>query len=246
MFASNNFFRSHYIATHPEKMRLNRPAETLIKQSAGILVTERPPPKPKRTKTDESGAESWAYPNGDFYRGSFAGNKRNGHGMYCFANGDRYEGEWKDNLIHGQGTFTQSRGDVYTGDFVAGRPHGRGVYYYHDGHISEGWWVRGKRSGYSKHTYHFPPDGKGEGGTESYEGGYRGGLRHGFGVYTYRNGDQEQGQWVNDKPDGEHVYFKQKSGVTRKTCRQWKGGKLVRGVRRAKNLFTPWKFKKEW
>ena len=56
-------------------------------------------------------------PNGDFYRGRFADDKRNGHGMCCFANGD-----WKDNLAHGQGTFTQSCGDVFKGDFVSGKP----------------------------------------------------------------------------------------------------------------------------
>ena len=35
-----------------------------------------------------------AYPNGDFYEGTFVKGKRNGKGVYVFKDGERYEGDF--------------------------------------------------------------------------------------------------------------------------------------------------------
>ena len=42
---------------------------------------------------------------------------------------------------------------------------------------------------------------------EVYQGDFRDNRRNGFGVYTYANGDTEQGQWVDGLPHGEHEFF---------------------------------------
>ena len=66
---------------------------------------------------------------GNTYKGEFANNRRNGHGVYTFvATGMVYTGAWKDNLYHGEGTLQDDVG-TYVGTFVCGKKHGLGKFH---------------------------------------------------------------------------------------------------------------------
>jgi len=43
-------------------------------------------------------------------------------------------------------------------------------------------------------------------GVDSYEGRFRNGLPHGFGKYTWENGDIYEGRWRNGKPHGKGIF----------------------------------------
>lgn len=45
------------------------------------------------------------YPDGTFYKGNWANQKRNGQGIFQYGNGIYYQGEWIDDQRHGNGTI---------------------------------------------------------------------------------------------------------------------------------------------
>ena len=76
------------------------------------------------------------------------------------------------------GEFTYENKDTYSGALIS---------------------VAGKmiRQGYGTYTHK-----RIDKTVEVYEGEFQGDRREGFGVYTYANGDTEQGQWVGGVPHG--------------------------------------------
>jgi len=59
------------------------------------------------------GFARYAFPNGDFYLGEYALNKRNGKGTFIDANGNRSEGVWKEGKKHGNFILTDQNGHFF-------------------------------------------------------------------------------------------------------------------------------------
>lgn len=56
---------------------------------------------------------SFAFPNGDFYKGGWRGGLRHGYGVGSLGlqgRGGKYEGDWRGDLWHGEGVFTSGKG----------------------------------------------------------------------------------------------------------------------------------------
>jgi hypothetical protein len=93
----------------------------------------------------------------------------------------RFEGERNsDGEKHGNGKEILSTGDIYIGTFVNNYPE-KGTMYYSNGDVYVGEWKR------SLDTSKF-------------------GERSGKGVVTYFNGDKFDGNFINDKREGQGVF----------------------------------------
>lgn len=70
----------------------------------------------------------------DRYVGNWAGNKKNGYGVFYYHTGAVYEGNFVDDLRDGQGKITFLKGSAveesYEGTWVKDEWHGYGVYRY--------------------------------------------------------------------------------------------------------------------
>ncbi len=77
-------------------------------------------------------------------------------------------------------TLTTARGDTYVGDVLDGRPNGEGSF-----------------------TFSIP----GRAGTARYEGEWREGKLHGFGIMTLPSGILYVGNFVDGKRQGEGAYL---------------------------------------
>ncbi|OMJ67394.1 hypothetical protein SteCoe_35449 [Stentor coeruleus] len=133
----------------------------------------------------------YTYLNGDIYKGKYNNFKKHGNGIMFYADGSTYKGNWLEDERNGFGVFTSKTGWYYQGEWKNGKMEGVGLtsenpskyfYYKNNEIISE-----------------FVPPGK-----ESYEGEYiKGTLKHGYGTYTYANGDQYRGVWEYDIRKGD-------------------------------------------
>jgi hypothetical protein len=72
------------------------------------------------------------YPDGTFYEGDWANDKRNGHGYQSFVCDSTkrtlriYTGQWQDDYPAGFGMKSFEDGSLYKGEFKRGRRHGWG------------------------------------------------------------------------------------------------------------------------
>ena len=87
------------------------------------------------------------YPNGDSYFGSYAGDVREGMGLYSTAAGGAHLGLWSGAKRAGQGVMLMPDGALYTGDFRADKFDGTGTYTYPAGSTYTGSWKAGKKHG---------------------------------------------------------------------------------------------------
>ena len=60
---------------------------------------------------------------------------------------------------------------------------------------------------------------------EVYDGEWRDGLKHGIGIYLFKNGDVYEGGFIEGKKDGEGRY---KMANGKLICGMWKDDKLIR------------------
>ena len=115
------------------------------------------------------------------YTGKFKNNKKHGYGELITSYGT-YNGEWQDDQLQGECTFKSGDGPTYECTFHNGLPY----------------------NGYSWLEY-------GTGNLSHYQGYFENGLRQGYGVITYKNGNVYKGNWENDKIHGRGE-FKLKNG----------------------------------
>jgi len=110
---------------------------------------------------ERSGEGEASYPNGDKYKGGFAGGLRSGFGTFTYATqpppeegedpkppAGVYEGHWKAGERSGVGVMTFSSGAKYHGSWSAGKFEGQGTMFYHpSGDIYTGNWKAGRKHG---------------------------------------------------------------------------------------------------
>jgi hypothetical protein len=140
-----------------------------------------------------------------------------------FANGDEYEGESiGGKQADGQGTMRYADGSTYKGTWKANEQDGFGAYYTVTGACYEGHWQSGKMEGTGK--YKTPLYGniyngdfkagniEGHGTMEwrdgcVYVGEWLNAMQHGHGSTRYPNGDVAEGDWKENMPTENVVYW---------------------------------------
>jgi len=142
-----------------------------------------------------------------------------------YNDGAWYEGEFKNGKYHGQGTFCWTNGTKYVGLFADGMCHGEGILYYNDGtsekviydngnvvnkspnirreNYNDGSWYEGEFKNGTRHGYGIYrwPDGG------VYEGEFLNGNRHGHGIHKYANGNSYDGQYKDGLFHGKGTYY---------------------------------------
>ncbi|PKA59533.1 Phosphatidylinositol 4-phosphate 5-kinase 1 [Apostasia shenzhenica] len=135
-------------------------------------------------------------PNGDLYRGGFAGNSPHGRGKYLWKDGCMYEGDWRRGKAAGKGKFSWPSGATYEGEFKGGRMEGFGTFIGADGDTYRGAWIADRKHGYGSKSY---------ANGDFYEGHWRRNHQEGQGRYVWRNGNQYIGEWRNGVISGRGV-----------------------------------------
>lgn len=107
----------------------------------------------------------------------------NGKGRITYPDGRKYEGEWNHGAFHGIGRWEDSH-HVYEGEWVEGK-----VMFAKPSLLMES-----QKSGYGKVVQNWS-----DGQKFIYEGQWKNGKRHGFGVGTFGVGGQYTGWWINDQ-----------------------------------------------
>eukprot|EP00249_Psilotum_nudum_P028155 c3679_g1_i2 orf=357-1139(-) len=145
--------------------------------------------------------------SGEFYRGYWRHNRREGVGIHIYRNGNRYEGEWKNGRREGQGIFWIVDGgkyrSVYRGSWKNGLWHGQGLLYGDYGEMYEGFFKNGKRCGVGKQTYWCPLSKS----FHVYIGEWLDDKREGIGTLKMSNGHIYEGSFVKDLKEGKGVFY---------------------------------------
>ena len=132
-----------------------------------------------------------------------------GKATYTSIAGDEvtYDGEWLNGKLNGYGSLVHIsgdfKGDIMEGQFLNGYLS-EGTYYYKsrgfEGDIFEGHYSNGD---IMEGTYYFKASIHGKNRGDVYRGQFnKSAKRHGYGVYTFKNGETLDGQWKNDEFTG--------------------------------------------
>ena len=187
------------------------------------------------------GKGRYRYSNGDVYSGEFSFGRLNGKGTYTYARGAYFEGSFKDGLWDGEGYYSSVRygcvaGKYETGVFVKGVwrmgviTSGEVKYkktdddYYltekYVGELAPGTYMAHGQGVYTE------KDGS------RYEGEFKQGKRHGYGVYTnVHDGSTYRGYWEDGMRHGygELTYRQESDYYGKKNKKgQWKNDVFVR------------------
>ncbi len=143
------------------------------------------------------------------------GGKRQGLGVATLANGEFQSGDWSDDRLNGLGTVRLPDETRYTGQWRDGQSTGLGVREKPGAERAEGNFVGGLLEGFAVRRTLVDPnivqagefhgdvlDGPGVervGERAKYEGGFRNGLRNGFGQLTDGDGKVLSGRWSDGK-----------------------------------------------
>lgn len=120
-----------------------------------------------------------AEPSGDIYVGQWKDGKMNGNGTLTSSKGSKYVGSFKDNERNGYGTVTYGNRTKYIGQWKDDKMNGRGTYYYSaDTAWKDRKWV----------------------------GEWKDNKMHGQGTLIYPNGEQQTGEFRNNRPIGTHKF----------------------------------------
>jgi DNA-binding helix-hairpin-helix protein with protein kinase domain len=128
-----------------------------------------------------------------------------GKATYTSIRGDRvtYDGEWLNGKLNGYGSIVHIsgdfKGDIFEGQFLNNN-FIEGTYYYKsrgfEGDIFEGQLLN---DNYSEGTYYYNASKHGKNRGDVYRGQFNKEKRHGYGVYTFKNGETLSGQFKNDE-----------------------------------------------
>lgn len=168
------------------------------------------------------------------YDGNWNDNCRHGYGVMKWSDDSVYKGEWrKDERYYGK--MIMVTGNEYTGYWKHDRFHGKGTLKTDDGHVFEGEFRNGFREKFGKITY---PEGAvyvgeiegmnkhGKGRLEEHGNVYEGyfednkknvtadQLSNKTGKMYYANGDYYNGDWMDDRREGNGtMYFAESKEV---------------------------------
>ena len=186
-----------------------------------------------------SGQGTFAWTNGDRYTGAWSGDAMT-EGTYRFADGRTFTGTFEENrfssgaftigeavsaygltslsITYALGAPVQTTWKAENGSAYDGELTGWAVIHYEDGSSYDGEVKNGSRNGNG--TYRWKSSGE---VTAYYEGQWADGQMSGTGTYHYNGGEYPclKGTFVNGKPDGTAVYYKE-AGNTFDTT--WKNG----------------------
>ena len=82
----------------------------------------------------KEGYGEYYYQNGDYYKGEFRDDKKNGPGEYFFnLEKATYVGNFERNYQSGKGQFKYGNGDKYEGMFKKGLKEGQGKFVWKNG-----------------------------------------------------------------------------------------------------------------
>ena len=145
------------------------------------------------------------------YVGTWAYGKRSGKGVMKFdAEGkERYEGDWKNDQKTGQGTMYYESGSVYQGSWVGDQKCGHGVMtWVTDQGVEtyEGAWDKGMPNGVGEQTWELVAQSTQHHMKNRYNGAFKDGYRHGFGIFHYATGARYEGQWAYGVKQGVGVF----------------------------------------
>lgn len=135
------------------------------------------------------GTGTRVFSNGNKYVGTFFDGEIQGEGTMFYANGDQYVGEWSCGHFSGKGVVRYGgRGEQFEGSFLKGVFYGEGTL-----RFADGGYYTGQFANESRHVLTDVPFPVCDG------------LRHGFGLRVWSNGNRFQGQWQHGKMDGNGV-----------------------------------------
>jgi len=196
------------------------------------------------SKTGE-GVFYWSA-NGDRYAGQWRDDKQHGFGTHTFASGSSYSGMYVAGCMHGRGTYKTAAGDAYVGEFVHDQKQGAGQYTWKSGDSYVGNYVANMRQGRGTYTrvqacekysgfwdqdamsgqgLWLLPDG---GGT--YEGAFKDGLQHGFGILKYPNGSRYEGEFKEGVMHGDGTFSHANGSIY--------SGQYNAGLRHMRGVYT--------
>ena len=108
------------------------------------------------------------------YEGKFVNDMYEGHGRLVIKDKIDYIGQFISGQFHGEGKLIFQNGKSYNGSFEYGKKQGQGVLKIP---------VKDTTSASEKVVY------------ETYSGGFKDDLYHGFGKYIYADGSTYEGNW---------------------------------------------------
>lgn len=155
-----------------------------------------------------TGTATVTAPNGAKYEGEMVDGKKNGIGKFTFSDGSYYYGEFKDDMRNGNGEQHNADGSSYYGSFVGDKRQGTSVVtftlmdgstfngkprmVFANGDEYVGDYFNDKRTGNGKYIWSTGA---------VYEGDFAGGVPHGIGTYTAKQGSTPYtGEFADGQP----------------------------------------------
>eukprot|EP00392_Amoebophrya_sp_AT5.2_P009836 g9864.t1 len=130
-----------------------------------------------------------------WYIGQWTNGLKHGTGMQQWRQGVVYDGHWAEGKMNGAGSMTWKElgrvNESYTGQWKDNLPDGEGS------HIWEA--LNSSKNEVDKHTSQQM--------NNKYEGSWRAGKRHGYGVFFYANGAKYEGHWIDNLKHDDHGRF---------------------------------------
>ena len=178
-------------------------------KSCARHVSQPAPARPTFMSQPINGSGRFKYSDGSEYDGEWKGGMQHGRGKSVFASGDTYEGDWIEGNMHGRGKMVFASGDTYEGDWSEDKKHGRGKFVCgvgpYMGDTYEGDYSEGESHGRGVTT--FAVDGKTSkpgcdyswNAGDSYDCGFKAGVRHGACTYTFFNGETFNCTWADGR-----------------------------------------------
>ena len=157
------------------------------------------------------------YHDGATYTGGFTETlKRHGRGMFCSAHGTvKYFGEYRNNMKHGRGVYTRVKYDKEEIEKATRRLEGieSSLREYENDHDMEQQLLVAEASHLKLLLSRQESQARArlralilESGEERYVGMFENDKINGYGVYTWRDGDEYKGEWKDDKMHGDGVF----------------------------------------
>ncbi|CAI2378234.1 unnamed protein product [Moneuplotes crassus] len=207
-----------------------RPLEQFLEEA--IALKEEVKPLLKRTilyqgrydDAKKTGKGDFVFPNGDFYRGNFSNDLREGFGtLVSFKNNFVYKGEFKQDEIRGNGICLHSNGMIIDGFYIGEQKLNKDTevkVLYTNGEVYEGRWRENKRSGKGKHIYS---------DYSIYDGNWLDDERHGNGKMTLPNNSFIIGEFKNDVMISGSKYIDENRNIFEPMLNGDQTGKFYRG-----------------